>query len=470
MNSPLINRYASAEMIHCFSDEVRFRTWRRIWTELASAQHQLGLGVSAEQVVELEAHQNDIDYVLAAAEEKRLRHDVMAHVKTYAAVCPKAASIIHFGATSCDITDNADLLILREALNLLSLRLARACDRLASFAKRWKDLPTLGFTHFQAAQLTTVGKRACLWLQDLVADLRSIERIKSELCLRGLKGATGTQASFLMICGGDHGKVEALERLVAKALGFTQISIISGQTYSRRLDVEILNILACFGSSVHKMATDMRLLAHLKEVEEPIEADQVGSSAMAYKRNPMRCERCCALSRHLMTLAADGLATASVQWMERTLDDSANRRIVLPEAFLIADAVANIIQNVFEGAEVYPKTIQRHIIEELPFMASENILMAMVAAGADRQDCHERLRILSRESAQRVKYEAIDNDLIKRIRADPYFALIHNHLDKLLDPISFIGRAPQQVERFLDEEIIPLLKPYDLCGSVELRV
>lgn len=470
MNSPLIDRYASVEMVRCFSNEVRFRTWRRIWTELARAQCCLGLGVSDEQVAELEVHQNDIDYVLAAAEEKRLRHDVMAHIKTYAAICPKAASIIHFGATSCDITDNADLLILRDALGLLSLRLARACDRLASFARRWKDLPTLGFTHFQAAQLTTVGKRACLWLQDLASDLRSIERIRSELCLRGLKGSTGTQASFLAICGGDHKKVEALEQLVAESLGFTRISIISGQTYSRRLDVEILNVLACLGSSAHKMATDMRLLAHLKEVEEPIEADQVGSSAMAYKRNPMRCERCCALSRHLMALAADGLATASVQWMERTLDDSANRRIVLPEAFLIADAVINIIQNVFEGVEIYPRIIQRHIAEELPFMASENILMAMVAAGADRQDCHERLRILSRMSAQRIKDEAVDNDLIARIRADSYFALIHTHLDKLLDPVAFIGRAPQQVERFLTEEIIPLLEHYNLHGSSELQI
>ena len=471
-DSPLASRYASKEMSALFSDDRKFRTWRKLWIELARAEQRLGLEISAAQIAEMEAHETDIDFEMARREEKKRRHDVMAHVHTFGHVAPSAAPIIHLGATSCYVTDNTDLILMREGLRLLCAKLARVIDRLATFALERKELPTLGFTHFQAAQLTTVGKRACLWLQDLLIDLRSLERARADLRFRGVKGTTGTQASFLALFHGDHAKVEELDRLVTAAFGFPSAFIITGQTYTRKVDADIVSTLASLGASAHKLGSDLRLLAHLKEVEEPFEADQIGSSAMAYKRNPMRAERACALGRHLMTLAAEGHHTHAVQWMERTLDDSAARRIFIPEAFLAADAVLGILQNVAEGLVVYEQVIARRIRDELPFMATENIIMAMVQAGGDRQDCHERVRVLSHQAGARVKQEGLDNDLIARIAADPFFAPIRARLDALLAPSTFIGRAPQQVDRFLADEVRPALAPFAgrLAGESRLNV
>ncbi|MBA3709676.1 MAG: adenylosuccinate lyase [Planctomycetes bacterium] len=470
--SPLASRYASPEMSALFSDDRKFQTWRRLWIELARAERKLGLAIGEDQIHEMEAHVTDIDYAMAKREEKKRRHDVMAHVHTFAAVAPSAAPIIHLGATSCYVTDNTDLIVMREGLTLLAVKLARVIDRLSAFAGKHRALPTLGFTHFQAAQLTTVGKRACLWLQDLLIDLRSLQRACGDLRFRGVKGTTGTQASFLALFDGDHGKVEELDRMVTSAFGFPSAFIVTGQTYTRKVDADIVAVLASLGASVHKMGTDLRLLAHLKEIEEPFEADQIGSSAMAYKRNPMRAERACALGRHLMALVADAHHTHAVQWMERTLDDSAARRVFIPEAFLAADAALGILQNICEGLVVYPQVIARRIRDELPFMATENIIMAMVAAGGSRQDCHERVRVLSHEAGARVKQEGLDNDLIARVRADAYFTPIHARLDAIMDPATFIGRAPQQVDRFLAEEVRPALTPFagKLGGTSQLSV
>jgi len=470
--SPLTSRYASPEMAWNFSDDKKFQTWRRLWLYLARAEQQLGLAISDAQIAEMEAHQQDIDYERAAAEEKKRRHDVMAHVYTFGQCCPTAAPIIHLGATSCFVGDNTDLIALRDGLDILLPKLARVISRFARFAEQYREQPTLGFTHFQPAQLTTVGKRCCLWLQDLLMDLRNLARTRDDLRFRGVKGTTGTQASFLALFDGEHDKVEELDRLVTEMAGFEQAYLVTGQTYSRKVDVDILSALGSLGASAHKIATDIRLLANLKEIEEPFEKDQIGSSAMAYKRNPMRSERCCSLARHLMVLVADAQQTCAVQWMERTLDDSANRRISLAEAFLTADIVLSILQNVSEGLVVYPKVIERRITQELPFMATENIIMAMVAAGGDRQECHERIRVWSHQAAAVVKQEGGDNDLIERVRADSYFAPIHARLDELLDPSSFIGRAPQQVTRFLAEEVGPAVQPWlqHLAGSSELNV
>jgi adenylosuccinate lyase len=471
-DSPLASRYASAEMSGLFSDDTKFQTWRRLWVELARAEHELGLAVTMEQVQELAAHITDIDYAMAKKEEKRRRHDVMAHVHTYGHVAPKAAAIIHLGATSCYVTDNTDLIVMRSALDLVALRLARCIDRLAAFAVKHRALPTLGYTHFQAAQPTTVGKRACLWIQDLLLDLRTVERLKADLRFRGVKGTTGTQASFLALFAGDHDKVEELDRRVTKAFGFASAFTVTGQTYTRKVDADIVAGLASLGASIHHIATDLRLLAHLKEVEEPFEAEQIGSSAMAYKRNPMRAERCCALGRHLMALAAEGWQTHATQWMERTLDDSAARRIFIPEAFLAADAALSILQNVAEGMEVHPSVVARHLRDELPFMATENLIMAMVSAGGSRQECHEKIRVLSHQAAAVVKDQGGDNDLIARVRADGYFAPIHGKLAELLEPSSFVGRAPQQVDRFLTDEVTPAIAGYRdrLGGSSQLSV
>ena len=471
-DSPLCSRYASKEMQRLFSDDVKFSTWRKLWLELARAEKSLGLTITDAQLAEMGAHLTDIDYALAAAEEKKRRHDVMAHVHTFGVVCPTAAPIIHLGATSCYVTDNTDLIILRDALGVIAEKLARVIDRLAAFAAKYRALPTLGFTHFQAAQLTTVGKRACLWLQDLLMDLRAVERARGDLRFRGVKGTTGTQASFLTLFHGDHAKVEELDALVTKAFAFKSAFIVTGQTYSRKVDSEVLSALAGLGATAHKLATDVRLLAHLKEVEEPIEKDQIGSSAMAYKRNPMRSERVCSLARHLIALGQDAHATHSVQWMERTLDDSAGRRIYLPEAFLSADAILGILQNVCEGLDVHDQVIARRIRDELPFMATENIIMAIVEAGGDRQLAHEKIRVLSREAASEVKDHGRDNDLIQRIRKDAFFAPILPGLDALLAPSTFIGRAPQQVDRFLAEEVKPALAPYagKLGGTSQLAV
>jgi adenylosuccinate lyase len=465
-DSPLASRYASLEMQRRFSDDVKFGTWRRLWLELAKAERALGLPISQAQIDELAAHLDDIDYAVAAAEEHKRRHDVMAHVHTLAQRCPTAAPIIHLGATSCYVTDNADLIIMRDALGQIERSLAQVMAALASAAERYRALPTLGYTHFQAAQLTTVGKRICLWLQDLLIDLRHVQRTRRELRFRGVKGTTGTQASFLSLFAGDHAKVEELDAQVTAAFGFPSAFIISGQTYTRKVDTDIVTCLAGIGASAHKLATDLRLLAHLKEIEEPIERDQIGSSAMAYKRNPMRCERVCALSRHLMALVAEAQATHALQWMERTLDDSAARRIFLPEAFLSCDAILRLLHNIAEGMDVHTPVIERHIRDELPFMATENLIMAMVQAGGDRQEAHERIRVLSRAAAAEVKEHGRDNDLIERVRADPYFAPLHATLDRLLDPTTFIGRAPEQVDRFLREELRPALVGYDTGGSV----
>ncbi|XP_065826812.1 adenylosuccinate lyase-like [Oscarella lobularis] len=458
--TPLTSRYASEEMSYAFSEQKKFSTWRRLWLYLAKAEKELGLDITNEQLAEMEAHVDAIDYEMAAAEERKRRHDVMAHVHTFGSSCPKAAPIIHLGATSCYVTDNTDLIVLRDAFDILLPKLARCIDRLATFARTHKALPTLGYTHFQPAQLTTVGKRACLWLSDLLMDLRNVTRARDDLRFRGVKGTTGTQASFLELFDGDDDKVIELDRKVTALAGFRKSYSVTGQTYSRKVDYEVLAALAGLGSTIHKICSDIRLLASLKEIEEPFEASQIGSSAMAYKRNPMRCERCCSLSRHLMVLASDPLHTASVQWFERTLDDSANRRICLPEAFLTADGLVNTMQNVLEGLVVYPKVIEQHVNAELPFMATENVLMAMVKAGADRQECHEKIRVLSQESARQVKEFGKGNDLVERIRQSEYFRPIHDELKRLLDPSTFIGRAPKQVESFLDEEVVPAIAAY----------
>ncbi|KAG7239394.1 hypothetical protein INR49_029160 [Caranx melampygus] len=447
-----------------FSDRKKFTTWRKLWIYLAKAEKALGLPISDSQIQEMESHADDIDFAMAAEEERKLRHDVMAHVHTFAHCCPAAAPIIHLGATSCYVGDNTDLIMLRDGFDILLPKLARVIDRLANFAEKYADLPTLGFTHYQPAQLTTVGKRACLWLQDLAMDMRNLQRARDDVRFRGVKGTTGTQASFLQLFQGDHDKVEELDRMVTEMAGFKKSYLVTGQTYSRKVDIDCYPLWPVWEPLYTRrlghlyntvICTDIRLLANLKEIEEPFEKEQIGSSAMPYKRNPMRAERCCSLARHLVALMADPLQTASVQWLERTLDDSANRRISLPESFLTADIILSTLQNVTEGLVVYPKVIERHIRHELPFMATENIIMAMVKAGGNRQDCHEKIRVLSQEAAAVVKQEGGDNDLLARVQRDPYFAPILGQLDALLDPKTFIGRAPQQVARFLSEEVRP---------------
>ncbi|KAI9340436.1 L-Aspartase-like protein [Zopfochytrium polystomum] len=460
--SPLTSRYASPEMAHNFSDARKFGIWRRLWLYLATAERQLGLTeITQEAIDAMAAHQDDIDFELAAAEEKRRRHDVMAHVHTFGVAAPAAAGIIHLGATSCYVTDNSELIMMRDALDIIIPKLASTIDKLSAFARRYRNLPTLGFTHFQPAQLTTVGKRACLWIQDLLMDLRNITRARQDLRFRGVKGTTGTQASFLSLFNGDHAKVEQLDELVTEMAGFPQAYAVTGQTYSRKVDLDVLSTLASFGASAHKLASDIRLLASLKEIEEPFEKDQIGSSAMAYKRNPMRSERVCSLARHLMTLVGNTQQTAAVQWLERTLDDSANRRISIPEAFLTADIVLTLLQNIVDGLVVYPKVIERRIAQELPFMATENVIMYMVKqCGGDRQQCHEEIRVLSHQAAKVVKEEGGENDLVERIKKSAYFAPLVPHLDTLLDPKTFVGRAPEQVDRFMEREVTPALAPF----------
>ncbi|KAL7752268.1 adenylosuccinase ade13 [Sorochytrium milnesiophthora] len=459
--SPLTSRYASDEMAYNFSDNKKFSTWRKLWLNLARAEQKLGLAeVTDDAIKEMEQNLYTIDYEMAAAEERRRRHDVMAHVHTFGVACPKAAAIIHLGATSCYVTDNADLIMLRDALDLILPKLVKTINRFAKFAAKYRDLPTLGFTHFQPAQLTTVGKRCTLWIQELLMDLRNLQRVREDLKFRGVKGTTGTQASFLTLFNGDHDKVEELDELVTTYSGFTASYPVTGQTYSRKVDYDILCALSSFGATAHRLATDLRLLANLKEIEEPFEKDQIGSSAMAYKRNPMRCERVCSLARHLMTLAANAAQTASVQWLERTLDDSANRRITLPEAFLTADIVLSLLLNISAGMVVYPNVIAARIQSELPFMATENVIMAMVKHGGDRQQCHEEIRVLSHQAAAAVKQEGKANDLIERIKATEYFKPVWGELDSLLDPKTFTGRASQQVDRFLTKHVDVALEPY----------
>ncbi|KDR65840.1 hypothetical protein GALMADRAFT_260037 [Galerina marginata CBS 339.88] len=476
--TPLSSRYASKEMANLFSPAKRFFTWRTLWLNLAIAEKQLGLPISDEAIEEMKGNLNltPEQFDIAAVEEKKRRHDVMAHVHTFGQVAPAAAGIIHLGATSCYVTDNADLIFLREGLGYLIRSLGILISRLSAFAAQYRDLPTLGFTHFQPAQLTTVGKRATLWIQELLWDLRNLKRVRDDIGFRGVKGTTGTQASFLALFDGDHDKVEELDALVTKLSGFEYAYPVTSQTYSRKIDADVLAPLASLGATAHKIGTDIRLLANLKEIEEPFESTQIGSSAMAYKRNPMRSERVCSLARHLMVLHQNALMTSSVQWFERTLDDSANRRITLPEAFLTADIVLSTLQNISEGLVVYPKVIARRIAQELPFMATENVIMAIVKKGGDRQEAHEKIRVLSQEAGHQVKHLGLENDLISRIRADPYFDPIKDDLEALLDPTSFIGRAPQQVDAFLEKWVMPALEDPEVrdaigrSGKVELSV
>jgi len=467
--NPLITRYASRPMSEIWSPERKFSTWRRLWVALAEAEAELGLGITPEQIAELKEHVDQIDFEAAARHEQRLRHDVMAHVHTFGDQCPSARGIIHLGATSCYVTDNTDVLLLREALGLVRDRVVAVIDRLADFAVEYRDLPCLAFTHMQPAQPTTVGKRACLWAYDLVLDLAEIEHRLSALKARGPKGTTGTQASFLELFEGDHEKVVRLERLIAEKLGFEECYAVTGQTYPRKIDSQVLGVLSGVAQSAQKMATDLRLLAHRKEMEEPFEKGQIGSSAMAYKRNPMRSERICSLGRFVVSLESSPAATLSTQWLERTLDDSANRRLVLPQAFLAVDAVLILYLNVADGLVVYPNVIARNLEAELPFMATENILMAAVAAGGDRQDLHERIRRHSQAAAQVVKTEGGSNDLLARLSFDEAFADVD--LGATLDPSQFVGRAPEQVDEFVAEVVEPIRRKYGKgAGPEEVRV
>lgn len=456
--SPLASRYASEEMLYLFSPDCKFRTWRRLWIALARAEHVLGLPVSDEQIAELEAHWDDINYDRADDWERKLRHDVMAHIHAYGEQCPNAMPIIHLGATSCYVTDNTDIIVMRSALELIAGKVLLAIEKLADFAEKYADMPTLGFTHFQPAQLVTVGKRATLWIRDLMSDFEEIEYRISTLKLLGSKGTTGTQASFLELFEGDHEKVKQLERLIAKEMGFEKFEPVSGQTYSRKVDSLVLNTLQGIAESASKFATDVRLLSHLKEIEEPFESKQVGSSAMPYKRNPMRCERICALSRYVMIDALNPAVTSATQWFERTLDDSANKRISTAEAFLATDAILGILINVAGGLTVHPKVIEKHIMEELPFMASENILMDAVKAGGDRQELHEKIRLHSLDAGHAVKDEGKPNDLIERIAADPAFGMSEEQLRAGLEPSRYIGRSAEQVREYLADEVRPTIE------------
>jgi len=459
--SPLSSRYASDEMLYLFSADKKFSTWRTLWVALARAEMALGLPITQEQVDELEANINNIDYERAAQWEKKLRHDVMAHVHTYGEQCPKAMPIIHLGATSCYVGDNTDIILMREGLVLLRGKLFQVIAKLSEFARTYKTLPTLGFTHFQAAQLVTVGKRATLWIQELLMDLEEIEHRITSLKLLGSKGTTGTQASFLELFEGDHAKVTQLEEKICKELEFDAVVPVSGQTYSRKTDYMVLSALSGIAQSASKFATDLRLLCHLKEVEEPFETSQIGSSAMPYKRNPMRCERICSLARYVISDAANPAVTAATQWFERTLDDSANKRISVPEAFLAVDAILNIYLNVASGLVVHPKVIEKHVLEELPFMASENIMMNAVKKGGDRQDLHERIRLYSIEAGKNVKDLGLENNLIDLIAGDPAFQLNREELMGHLQPSLYIGRCPQQVDEFLDIHVAPVLQRFE---------
>jgi adenylosuccinate lyase len=465
-DNPLVSRYASQEMARLWSPQRKFSTWRRLWLALAEAQHELGMpaddGVTPrirpDQLQELRAHLEDIDFKRADEIERRLRHDVMAHIHTYAEACPSARDIIHLGATSCYVTDNTDLLLMREGLNLLRDRLVGVIDSLARFAEHYRALPALGFTHFQPAQLTTVGKRACLWCYDFVLDLYEVEHRLDHLRFRGAKGTTGTQASFLALFQGDHDKVRRLDQLVARKMGFDQAYPVTGQTYSRKVDSQVLDTLSGMGQSAHKFGTDLRLLAHRREVEEPFEAEQVGSSAMAYKRNPMRAERMCGLARFVMALPASAAQTAATQWLERTLDDSVNRRLTLPQSFLGTDGALRLAANISHGLVVHPEVIEQNVARELPFMATENILMENVAKGGDRQALHERIRQHSFAAKENLNRGQTKNDLLDRLAADPAFANID--LDKARDPKAFVGRAAEQVDEFLASVIVPIRQRY----------
>ena len=465
-NNPLITRYASKEMQHAFSDDKRFKLWRKLWIALAEAEMELGLNVTQDQVDELKAHAEDIDYELAAKFEREVRHDVMAHVKAYGEVANTAKPIIHLGATSCFVNCNAEAIMLDEALDILLKKLVNVMDKLKNFALQYKDVPTLGFTHLQPAQLTTVGKRATLWLQDLEMDYVNLMHAKENIKLRGVKGTTGTQASFLELFNGDDEKVKELEKRVVAKLGYDKVYGVTGQTYPRKLDYNILCVLSQIAQSAYKFSNDIRILQSMKEIEEPFEKKQIGSSAMAYKRNPMRSERIGALARYVISLPMNSALTASTQWFERTLDDSANRRIVNAQAFLSVDAILNVYMNVAENLVVYEKVIEKHVKAELPFMATENIIMECVKAGGDRQDLHERIRVLSMEAGKTVKVEGKENNLIELIKQDEMFKPVWDHIDDVLDAKNYIGRAPLQTVEFIQTEIDPILQKHsDLLGD-----
>ncbi len=461
-DNPLVTRYASRDMARLWGAQHKFSTWRRLWVALAEAEHELGLlkddgvtpRISRQQIDDLKAHVDDIDFEQANRHERRLRHDVMAHIHTYGAACPGARDIIHLGATSCYVTDNTDLLIMRSGLELIRAKVVGVIDALARFAQKWRDVPTLGFTHFQPAQLTTVGKRACLWCYDFVLDLHEIEHRLATLRFRGVKGTTGTQASFLSLFRGDHDKVRQLDELVARKMGFAQVYPVTGQTYTRKVDSQILDALSGVAQSAHKFGTDLRLLAHRQEVEEPFEAEQVGSSAMAYKRNPMRAERMCGLARFVSTLPVSAAQTAATQWLERTLDDSVNRRLTLPQAFLACDGVLRLALNIAQGLVVNPEVVTRNVNELFPFMATENILMAAVAAGGDRQTLHEKIRQYSHAVTARTKSGGQGADLLSLLQADPAFAAVN--FEEVLRQGHFVGRAAEQVDEFIAQEVDPI--------------
>ena len=468
--TPLNSRYASREMQKIFSPDRKFTTWRKLWVALAESEMEMGLPVTQKQVDELKAHVEDIDYEAARRHEERTRHDVMAHVLAYGDVCPNARGVIHLGATSCYVTDNADILMLRDALTLVREKVLEVIRRLRDFALEYKDLPTLGYTHLQPAQLTTVGKRATLWMQDLLMDLDEVNFALSSLKLLGNRGATGTQESFMKLFDGDGEKVDELERRIARKVGMEKCFAVSGQTYPRKLDSRVLGALSGIAQSAYKFAQDLRLLQSFREVEEPFEKGQIGSSAMAYKRNPMRSERICALARHVMALTQDAQMTAATQWFERTLDDSANRRLSLPEAFLATDAVLELYANIASGMVVYPAMIGKRVMENLPFMATEAILMEGVRLGGDRQELHERIRVHSQAAAARMKQEGKESDLMERIAADPAFPMDHEHLTKLLAPENYTGRAAEQTVNFVKNEVDPALAGHDAREMGEIKL
>ena len=470
--SPLSERYASKEMQYVFSPDKKFKTWRRLWIALAETEKELGLSITQEQIDELKAHAEDINYEVAKEREKVVRHDVMSHVYAYGQQCPKAKGIIHLGATSCYVGDNTDIIVMSEALEIARKKLINVIAELAKFADNYKNQPTLAFTHFQPAQPTTVGKRATLWMQEFLMDLQDLEYVKSTLKLLGSKGTTGTQASFLELFDGDQEKIDQIDPMIAKKLGFEACYPVSGQTYSRKVDTRVLNVLAGIAASAHKFSNDIRLLQHLKEVEEPFEKTQIGSSAMAYKRNPMRSERIASLSRYVMIDALNPAITSATQWFERTLDDSANKRLSVPEGFLAIDGILDLCLNVVDGLVVYPKVIEKRLMSELPFMATENIMMDAVKAGGDRQELHERIRELSMEAGRNVKEKGLDNNLLDLIAADPAFGLNEEELKKTMDPAKYVGRAPLQVENFLKKVVDPVLEANkDVLGmTAEINV
>ena len=468
--SPLSERYASKEMQYIFSPDMKFRTWRRLWIALAETEKELGLPITQEQIDELKAHKDDINYDVAKERERQVRHDVMSHVYAYGVQCPKAKGIIHLGATSCYVGDNTDIIVMTEALKLVKKKLVNVIAELAKFAEKYKDLPTLAFTHFQPAQPTTVGKRATLWMQEFMLDLEDLNYVLSTMKLLGSKGTTGTQASFLELFDGDQETIDKIDPMIAEKMGFKQCYPVSGQTYSRKVDTRVVNILAGIAASAHKFSNDIRLLQHLKEVEEPFEKSQIGSSAMAYKRNPMRSERIASLSRYVMVDALNPAITSATQWFERTLDDSANKRLSIPEGFLAIDGILDLCLNVVDGLVVYPKVIEKHMMAELPFMATENIMMDAVKAGGDRQELHERIRELSMEAGKTVKVEGKDNNLLELIAADPAFNLSLEDLQKSMDPKKYIGRAKEQTERFVNEVVRPILNSHKELLGVKAEI